>query len=183
MITKVSTSSMIYEERSRGCKEGIGGSNASVVCGLNPYASPTSVCQDKTSQEIGVSDDEAICQGRDPEGYMARRFTEAIGPKVREGNMMYVNSWYSFVLTNADRLAMGEDAGLECKTVSVYNADKWEDGEIPPHYAIQCYHYMAVMRRKNWYIAMVVSGRGFQYRKSFWDEGMIRNLIPIGDDS
>lgn len=33
-------------------------------------------------------------------------------------------------------LIVGEDAGLESKTASAYNADKWADGNIP----LPCQH-------------------------------------------
>mgnify|MGYP002509164627 CR=1 FL=1 len=31
------------------------------------------------------------------------------------------------MIADVDRLVDGEDAGLECKTASAYNADKWKD--------------------------------------------------------
>ena len=171
MLTKIPTLNMTHEEWLQRRKTGIGGSDAGAICGLNPYVSPMGVYLDKISTETTDLDNEAMRQGRDLEEYVARRFTEAIGLKVRKSNMMYVNSRYPFMLADVDRLVVGEDAGLE-----------WKDGEIPPHYVIQCYHYMAVTGRKNWYIAVVVLGQGFQYRKLSWDEEMIRNLISIEDD-
>ena len=42
------------------------------------------------------------------------------------------------MIADVDRLIVGEDAGLECKTASAYNADKWKDGDIPLHYVMQC---------------------------------------------
>ena len=32
------------------------------------------------------------------------------------------------MMANVDRLVVGENAGLECKTASAYSADKWKDG-------------------------------------------------------
>ena len=57
---------------------------------------------------------------------------------------MYRSKEHPFMIADVDRLVVGEDAGLECKTASAYNADKWADGNIPLHYVMQCYHYMAV---------------------------------------
>lgn len=70
-----------------------------------------------------------------------------------------------------------EDAGLECKTVNAYNADKWKDGEIPLHYMIQCYHYMRVTGKKVWYIAAVILGKDFVYRRLEWNDEIIAHLI------
>ena len=73
----------------------------------------------------------------------------------------------------------GEDAGLECKTASAYNADKWKDGIVPMHYLIQCAHYMAVTGKKAWYIAVVILGKAFQFARIERDDAMIANLIAI----
>lgn len=86
------------------------------------------------------------------------------------------------MLADVDRLVVGQDTGLECKTASAYSADKWKDGEIPAHYMIQCLHYMAVTGKREWYIAVVILGQDFKYAKITWDEGMIQNLIAIETD-
>ncbi|MEQ2427850.1 YqaJ viral recombinase family protein, partial [Enterocloster hominis (ex Hitch et al. 2024)] len=83
------------------------------------------------------------------------------------------------MLADLDRLVVGKDAGLECKTASAYNADKWKDGEIPPHYLIQCHHYMAVTGKKSWYIAVVILGQGFKYAEIPRDDALIDDLIRI----
>ena len=51
-VTKIPTAGMDRQEWLKLRKEGIGGSDAGAICGLNPYASPMSVYQDKTSPEI-----------------------------------------------------------------------------------------------------------------------------------
>ena len=47
---------------------------------------------------------------------------------MRRANAIYQNTAYPFMLANVDRLLVGERIGLECKTTSAYNADKWADG-------------------------------------------------------
>ena len=69
------------------------------------------------------------------------------------------------MIADVDRLVVGEDAGLECKTASACNADKWKDGDIPLHYVMQCCHYMAVTGKRIWYIAAVILGREFVCRR------------------
>lgn len=86
------------------------------------------------------------------------------------------------MIADVDRLVIGEDAGLECKTASAYSADKWADGNIPLHYMMQCYHYMVVTGKRVWYIAAVILGREFTYRKLVWDEAVISNLTAIEED-
>ena len=104
------------------------------------------------------------------EQYVAERFMEATSLKVRRSNYMYRSTAHSFMIADVDRLVIGEDSGLECKTASAYNADKWKDGEIPLHYIMQCYHYMAVTGKRTWYIAAIILGREFVYRKLEWDD-------------
>lgn len=99
--------------------------------------------------------------------------------KVRRSNVMYQNQEYPFMIADVDRVIIGEDAGLECKTASAYNADKWKNGEIPAHYMIQCYHYMAVTGKRAWYIAVLILGQDFKYAKLEWDKEIIQNLIAV----
>lgn len=181
-MTKQSMKGISHEEWLKLRKEGIGGSDAGAICGLNPYSSPMSVYQDKTGQEQTGQDNEAMRQGRDLEDYVARRFTEATGLKVRRSNAMYKSQEHPFMLADVDRLVVGEDAGLECKTANAFQADKWKDGAVPDHYLIQCLHYLAVTGKKSWYLAVVILGREFRYVKIEREEGMIRDLIAIEED-
>ena len=171
------TKKITHEEWLALRKQGIGGSDAGAVCGLNPYSSPRKVFQDKTSGMTEETNNEAVRQGHDLEGYVAQRFMEATGKKVRRSNSMYCHEKYPFMIADVDRLVTGEDAGLECKTANAYNADKWKDGKIPLHYVVQCYHYMAVTGKKTWYIAAVILGMDFVYYKLEWDNALIRQLI------
>ena len=140
------------------------------------------VFRDKTNEEVEEQDSEAIRIGHDLEDYVAQRFMEATGLKVRKSNFMYRSKEHPFMIADVDRIVNGEDAGLECKTASAYHADKWADGNIPLHYVMQCYHYMAVTGKKVWYIAAVILGREFIYRRLEWDDDLIGRLISIETD-
>ena len=179
MYTTISTLGMGREEWLKLRRSGIGGSDAGAICGLNPYSSPMSVYRDKTCEDASDIDNEAMRQGRDLEDYVARRFMEDTGLKVRRSNMLYRSEEHPFMIANVDRLVVGEDAGLECKTASAYNADKWKDGIVPMHYLIQCAHYMAVTGKKAWYIAVVILGKAFQFARIERNEAMIANLVAI----
>jgi len=163
-------------------KSGIGGSDAGAVCGVNPYSSAMKVFKDKTSEAAEEQDNEATRIGHDLEGYVAQRFMEATGLKVRKPNFMYRSKEHPFMIADVDRLVAGVDAGLECKTASAYNADKWADGDIPLHYVLQCYHYMAVTGKRTWYIAALILGREFTYRKLEWDDALINRLVEVEGD-
>ena len=178
----VSTKDMPHEEWLRYRRQGIGGSDAGAICGVNPYSTALKVFRDKTENEPEDNDSESLRQGRDLEDYVARRFMEASGKKVRRSNFLYRHDTYPFMQANIDRFVVGENAGLECKTASAYSADKWKDGVIPEHYVIQCMHYMAVTGADSWYIAVVLLGKEFKWQKIDRDEEMIRDLIKIEED-
>lgn len=182
MFEKISLAGVDNTEWLRLRKSGIGGSDAGAICGVNPYSSAMKVFQDKTSEKIEEQDNEAIRIGHDLEDYVAQRFTEATGLKVRKSNFMYRSTEHPFMIADVDRLVVGEDAGLECKTASAYQADKWADGNIPLHYIMQCYHYMAVTGKRIWYIAAVILGREFTYRRLEWDDELISRLTGIEED-
>ena len=178
----ISTLNMKKEEWLRYRKKGIGGSDAGAVCGLNPYRSAIEVYFDKTTDEVEEIDNEAMRQGREFEDYVARRFMEATGKKVRRANAMFYDEQYPFMLADVDRMVVGENAGLECKTASPFMADKWKGEEIPLSYQIQCYHYMSVCNADAWFIAVLIYGKEFKFYKLERDEQVIQDLIRIEKD-
>ena len=179
MKKMVSTLNLDKKSWLRYRKRGIGGSDAGAVCGLNPYHTAIQVYYDKTSDEIEEIDNEAMRQGREFEDYVAGRFCEASGKKVRRANAMYYDEKNPFMLADVDRMVVGENAGLECKTASPYMAEKWEDGKIPLSYQIQCHHYMSVCNTEAWYIAVLIYGKEFKYYRIERDEQVIADLIRI----
>lgn len=179
MKQAISIKDMSREEWLRMRKAGIGGSDAGAICGLNPYVSPMKVYIEKTTDVVDLEDNEAMRQGRDLEEYVATRFTEETGMKVRRTNFMYFNKNHPFMFANVDRMIAGENAGLECKTASAYSASLWDNGNVPSQYIIQCNHYMAVTGADRWYLAVVILGKSFRYICVERDEKAISDLIQI----
>ncbi|MFI3172212.1 MAG: YqaJ viral recombinase family protein [Eubacteriales bacterium] len=175
----VDTRTISHEEWLQYRKQGLTGTDAGAITGMNPFSSAFKVYQDKITDEIETFDNESMRQGRDLEDYVAQRFMEAMNLKVRRTNAIYAHDEYPFLMGNFDRIVVGEKAGLECKTVGAYSADKWKDGNIPLHYQLQCQHYLAVSGFKSWYIAALVLGRELIIHKLERDEELIQNLISI----
>ena len=178
----VSTLNLDKKEWMKYRKQGIGGSDAGAVCGLNPYRTAIQVYYDKTSDSVEDVDNEAMRQGRELEEYVARRFCEASGKKVRRANTMFYDEKNPFMLADVDRMIVGENAGLECKTASPYSEEKWRDDKIPLSYQLQCYHYMSVCNADSWYIAVLIYGRDFKYYRIERDNEVIENLIRIENE-
>lgn len=91
MKRMVSLEGLTKEEWLLHRKKGITGTDAGAIVGLDPYKSAFAVYQDKVSDEITDSDNEAMRQGRDLEEYVARRFVEETGLKVRRANAIFQN--------------------------------------------------------------------------------------------
>ncbi len=175
-LIKIPTLGMSRDEWLKHRKEHIGGSDAAAIVGLSEYASPVTVWSDKTNRLPEKEDNEAMRQGRDLEEYVAKRFTEKTGKRVRRENAIIVNPEIPFAHANVDRMVVGEDAGLECKTTSVLNLRKFRGGEFPDRYYVQCMHYMMVTGAQKWYLAVLVFGRDFYVFEIERDEGEIDAL-------
>jgi predicted phage-related endonuclease len=103
------------------------------------------------------------------------------------------------MLANIDRWVVGENAGLECKTTSVLNRAKFNQGEFPPNYYVQCMHYMAVTGAERWYLAVLVLNKSFHVftierdeaevqaliaaEKDFWENHVLKQIPPTPDGS
>lgn len=183
-VRLVATKQLPREEWLQYRRQGIGGSDAGAVCGVNPYRSSFSVYMEKTAETPPEGEDnERMRQGRDLEDYCARRFSEATGLKVRRTNYLYRHDKYPFMLADLDRVIVGENAGLECKTASAWSADKWKSAEtIPESYILQCMHYVATMGFDYMYIACLILGSDFVYYRIDRDEALIRSLITVEKD-
>lgn len=143
-------------------RQGIGGSDAAALVGLNEYATPFSVWADKRGILPEQQETEAIRLGRDLEPYVASRFAERSGLKVQRVNAVLGNEQYPFALANIDRRVMGRKrAGLECKTTSAWHVKEFKGGAFPDRYYVQCVHYLAVTGYPRWYVAALVMGQGF----------------------
>ena len=149
------TKAMTREEWLAFRKTGVGGSDAATIVGMNPWGSRYSLWAYKKGLLPEREDNEAMRVGRDLEEYVAQRFAETTGKKVRRINAILRNEKYPFALANIDRDIVGEDAGLECKTTSDYTIRKYGEDDFPEKYYCQCVHYMAVTGAKKWYLAVL----------------------------
>ena len=108
----VSTVGLSKEEWLQYRKMGITGTDAGAICGLNPYVSAFQVYQDKITKETENQDSESMRQGRDLEEYVAQRFGEETGFRVRRANAIFQNEEHPIMLADFDRLIVGQNAGL-----------------------------------------------------------------------
>lgn len=192
------TKNMSKEEWLKSRQAGIGGSDASAIAGLNPWKSSIQLYMDKKEENPQEIKSLRMELGNRLEGLVAELFTEETGLKVRNVNGILKNEKYPFALANIDRAIVGEKAFLECKTTNSFALKEWQDG-VPPHYEIQCLHYMAITGATHCYIAALIGNSDFiwykierdqetidylmQIEKEFWEENILKDIVPLPDGS
>ncbi len=157
-------------------KKGIGGSDASVIVGLNKWKSPFTLWMEKTGQakEEDLSENEYVYWGNVLEETVAREFSKRTGKKVIRRGLLQHDT-IPFLLASVDRLVVGEDAGLECKTA--WSKKEWEGDNVPDAYYVQCQHYMLVTGAKRWHIAALIGGNHFVMQTIERNEEDIKALL------
>ena len=173
------TRTLTHDEWLELRRTGIGGSDAGAIMGVSPYKGAFSVWADKMGKLPPIDESEAIRQGRDLEDYVARRFAEASGLRVRHEYSMLRSVEHPCMLADIDRRIIGERAGLECKTSRDITMARYRNGEYPMEYYCQCLHYLAVTGWDCWYLAVLVYGTDLLIYKICRDEVMddIKALI------
>lgn len=158
----------------------IGGSEAGIIVGLNPWKSPYQLYMEKKghTEAQDLEGNERIYWGQRLEEIVAEEFTKRTGKKVYRRGLMRSNK-YPWLAASVDRLVVGENAGLECKTTSAYKAKLWEGDNIPSSYYCQCQHYMLVTGADYWYIAVLIGGQEFKWQKVERDEEDIAALFQL----
>lgn len=174
-ITKVKTAN--YEEWKELRSHYIGGSDAAAVVGMNRFSSPYSLWAEKTGKTSGFAGNLATEVGTYMEEFVAQKFAQETGKKVRICNFSFLNSQYPFAIANIDREIIGEDAGLEIKTTDSLNLKKFKGGEYPANYYCQMVHYLAVTGKQRWYLAVLIGNKDFRWFTLERDEAEIAALM------
>lgn len=160
-LSKISTIGMSREDWLTERRKSLGGSDMGAVLGLNKWRSPFAVWAEKTGKLPETEDNEAMRQGRDLEGYVAKRFEEKSGKRVQMMNCILRNDDAPHLHANIDRRIVGEKSGLECKTASALSMKSYQGGEFPESYYAQCVTYLAVTGWERWYLAALVLNKAF----------------------
>ena len=179
MEKMINTKAISYEEWKAARRRGIGGSDAAAIAGLNRFKSPLAVYLEKIGELDKDVDSESAYWGKILEEVVAREFERRTGKRVHKVNAILVHPKCDFMIANIDRKVVGENAILECKTTSAYNAKEWQSDEIPQEYIIQVQHYMAVTGTAYAYVAALIGGNRFVWKKIERDDELIDNLIKI----
>ena len=179
-----STENMSYPDWLEFRKHGIGGSDASAVCGMNRYKSPVELWMEKTNQLPYQEGGEAAYWGTLLESLVRSEFTKRTGIEVTPANQILQSETYPFMLANLDGICEHPDFGacvFEAKTASAYKAGEWENA-IPDEYQLQIQHYMAVTGFKAAYVAVLIGGNTFRWKFVERDDELISMLVQLEAD-
>ena len=181
MRVVVKTNNLAREEWLKYRTHGIGGSDVSIIAGIDPFKSVHQLWLEKTGQvEPEQTESEYAHFGTLLEPIVRKEFTARTGIKVRQKHMLLQSEEYPFMYADLDGVINdnGELAIFEAKTASQYKMDTWEE-EVPAGYILQVQHYMAVTGAKKTYIAALVGGNHFVYHVVERDEVMIAKIIAM----
>ena len=197
----VKTAGMSREEWLRWRTKGIGGSDVSVIAGVNPFRSIFQLWLEKTGQlEPEETENDNTHFGNVLEPVVKREFSKRTGLKVRAKRALLQSEEYPFMLADLDGVIYenGKMNLFEAKTASAYKQEIWEKG-IPEEYVLQVQHYMAVTGAEKTYLAALVGGNRFYWKvvrrdeqkiaeiialeKAFWEENVLAGKEPVPDGS
>lgn len=179
-------------------KKGIGGSDASSILNLNPYRSSVNVYMEKIDENIEIKTNMKMILGEKLEEFVAKEFCNQTGKKVRNLNGILRNHKYPYAIANLYKVVVSENAFLECVVTNSYLKKEWNQ-EVPIHYQIQCYHYMAVTGASHCYVCVLIGNEEIKIYKldrdqelidyimekeeEFWKKYILGDDIPLPDGS
>jgi len=201
MKVLVKTGDMSREDWLKWRTKGIGGSDVSVIAGINKFRSIFQLWLEKTGQVIPEEvETEYTHFGTVLEPIVKKEFVRRTGLKVRAKKMLLQSEDYPFMIADLDGVIYenGEICIFEAKTASTYKEEVWKSG-VPEEYMLQVQHYMAVTGAKKTYIAALVGGNQFYYHevhrneelisliidmeKHFWEQNVLKGKEPTPDGS
>lgn len=161
-------------------RQGLGGSDAAAVAGLDPWRSPLAVYLDKRNELPERQPSEPMEWGTALEPLVVAAFARRTGYAVRRCGYVIAHPDRPYVMANIDRLVTEggrERSLLEAKTVSAYAAD-WEAGP-PERVRVQCLHYLAVTGFDHAWAAALIGGQRLVWHRVERDDRAIAALLAI----
>ena len=177
----VSTENMSKEDWLEWRNKGIGGSDASVICGLNKYKSPVELWMEKTGKVEPTEAGESALWGTLLEPVIRQEFTNRTGLEVNIEKSILQHPFHPFMLANVDGIIITPDNNaciFEAKTANAFLANEW-DNKIPEAYELQVQHYMAVTNFAGTYVAVLIGGSNFKWFYVKRDDYLIELLIKL----
>lgn len=125
------------------------------------------------------------------DGYIENYKNKKLIRDCRSVNGYVVNPKYPWLFASLDRVMnvtggrnlitgnpLTSEGVLECKTMSQWVAQKWEDG-MPVHYLLQIHQYMIIIEADYAEIAILQDGNKFRVEKIQRDDALCEKIIDI----
>ena len=167
---------MLKEDLLKNTRIGIDATDIAAIMGINKYKSPYKLYLEKITLLENSKKSEVILDEEASEAFYwdcnskenyAREFSIRSGKKVRKENKQLIDEEYDFIIGNVHRKLVGENTILMCKTENVFLPREWSGGEMPASYLLECQHYMRLSKADKCYIASLIGGKKFVYKKVY----------------
>lgn len=161
-----STKNLSTEEWLKIRTLGIGGSDAGIIAGCNPYRSIFELWQEKRGEiQVREEESEVTHFGKVLEDVVRKEFIQRTGLMVRRKNSILRSKEYPFMIADLDGVVNEFDGTysiFEAKTAIEFKNNDWKNGEIPKAY-----------------IAVLVGGNKFYWTEVYRDEQLIKMLVSM----
>lgn len=160
----------------------LGGSDASVVLGINPWRTPLDLWRDKVQPAMPENSDpgrmRVLERGKRMEPYVIDLLAAESGLAIVNRNRRFIDPEFSFLACEIDAEALPDQTNdlvnVEIKTVSPFKAKDWGElgsDEIPVYYTAQAQHGLMVTGRALCIFGVLIGGDDFRvYRVERDDE-------------
>lgn len=165
----------------------IGGSDASVVLGINPWRTPLDLWRDKTQPAMPENNDpdrqRVLDRGKRMEPYVVDLLAAETGMAILARNERYIDPEHAFLAAEIDAEALlserNERINVEIKTVSPFKARDWGElggDEIPVYYTAQAQHGLMITGRALCIFGVLIGGDDFRVYRVQRDDEIIAAL-------
>ena len=177
-------------------KQGIGGSDASIILGKNSYQSPYSLWANKRGLTENSEAGDAAKWGNRLERTVAEAYAEETNsavicwPVMLQGDRPFLLANVDFFISGSDFYEAGKvtdvseepariEAILEIKTTGISgkgNARGWANNQVPESYLYQGMHYALTTNIHNVVFACLVGGEGLVIREVEYTHQQLSDL-------
>jgi len=136
----------------------IGASEVGILLGMNPFSSPLKLWSKKVGLAQQEEQRECFYWGTKKEQIIADRFAEDHKVKLMAYKKRFVHKTMPYFSCELDRIIVGSDTIVECKTSTEYNKQAWEGekDELPEYIIAQVTAQMGLTGRKEAWVACLI---------------------------
>ncbi len=163
-------------------RQGIGGSDVAAIAGISRWKDPFSIYMDKIGKVKASEPSEAMYWGSTLENVVISEFVKRSGLQVEPLPAILQHPEVPYLLANVDGIVTDEEGGtgvFEAKTTNAFSKCHWEGDKVPEEYQLQVQHYLNVTGLAFAYVAVLIGGNEFHYKRIERDNKMIRLMMAL----